>query len=61
MSLIIGEGKGMKISNLKIKNIKCFKEADISFENENGDIKNWSLVVGNIGVLQAQSLFQKIL
>ncbi len=39
----------MKISNLKIKNIKCFKEVDISFENENGDIKHWSLIVGNNG------------
>lgn len=39
----------MKISHLKIKNIRCFKEADISFETENGEIINWSLVVGNNG------------
>ncbi len=39
----------MKISNLKIKNIKCFKEVNIPFENEAGNIKNWSLIVGNNG------------
>ncbi len=38
----------MKISNLKIKNIKCFKEIEIPFE-DNGEIKKWSLVVGNNG------------
>ena len=38
----------MKVLNLKIKNIKCFKEVEISFE-ENGLIKNWSLIVGNNG------------
>ncbi|MCY4232444.1 MAG: AAA family ATPase [Bacteroidetes bacterium] len=39
----------MKISRLKLKNIKCFKDIDISFEDESGEIKNWSLFVGNNG------------
>ncbi|MCY4223647.1 MAG: AAA family ATPase [Bacteroidetes bacterium] len=39
----------MKISRLKLKNIKCFKDIDISFEDESGDIKNWSLFVGDNG------------
>ncbi len=39
----------MKISKLKIKNIKCFKEIEIPFENDNNDIKNWSLIVGDNG------------
>ena len=38
----------MKVLNLKIKNIKCFKEIEIPFE-DNGEIKNWSLIVGNNG------------
>ena len=38
----------MKVLNLKIKNIKCFKEIEIPFE-DNGQIKNWSLIVGNNG------------
>ena len=39
----------MKISKLKIKNIKCFEEIEIPFENDNNDIKNWSLIVGDNG------------
>ena len=40
----------MKVLNLKIKNIKCFKEINISFEDEDsGQIRNWSLIVGNNG------------
>ena len=38
----------MKVLNLKIKNIKCFKEIEIPFE-DNGQIRNWSLIVGNNG------------
>lgn len=38
----------MKVLNLKIKNIKCFKEIEVPFE-DNGQIKNWSLIVGNNG------------
>ena len=38
----------MKITNLKLKNIKCFKKIELSFEGENG-LKNWSLVVGDNG------------
>ena len=38
----------MKVLNLKLKNIKCFKEIEIPFE-DNGEIKSWSLVVGNNG------------
>ena len=39
----------MKISKLKIKNIKCFEEIEIPFENDNNDITNWSLIVGDNG------------
>lgn len=39
----------MKISKLRLKNIKCFKDTEISFENEKGDVKNWSLFVGDNG------------
>ena len=39
----------MKISKLKIKNIKCFEEIEIPFENENNEITNWSLIVGDNG------------
>ena len=38
----------MKIANLQLKNIKCFKEAELSFKGEKGQ-KNWSLIVGNNG------------
>ena len=38
----------MKISKLKLENIKCFKKVDIPFE-ENDNIKNWSLLVGDNG------------
>ena len=39
----------MKVTNLKLKNIKCFKEADIPFENDKGQVKNWSLIIGDNG------------
>ena len=39
----------MKITNLKLKNIKSFKTADIPFENDKGQIKNWSVIAGNNG------------
>ena len=39
----------MKITNLKLKNIKCFKEANIPFENDKGQVKNWSLIIGDNG------------
>lgn len=40
----------MKISKLKLKNIKCFKDIEISFEDDDGNIKNWSLFAGDNGV-----------
>ncbi len=39
----------MKISKLRLKNIKCFKDIEISFEDDEGNIKNWSLFVGDNG------------
>jgi len=39
----------MKISKLRLKNIKCFEDIEISFEDEEGGIKNWSLFVGDNG------------
>jgi len=39
----------MKISKLRIQNIKCFKDIKISFEDKEGGIKNWSLFVGDNG------------
>ena len=38
----------MKVLKLKIKNIKCFQDIEVPFE-DNGQIKNWSLIVGNNG------------
>ena len=39
----------MKITHLNLKNIKCFKEADIPFEDGKGQVKNWSLIAGDNG------------
>ena len=39
----------MKISKLRLKNIKCFKDTEISFEDEKGGVKDWSLFVGDNG------------
>jgi len=39
----------MRISKLKLTNIKCFKDIEISFEDDEGSIKNWSLFVGDNG------------
>ena len=39
----------MKISKLRLKNIKCFEDTEISFENEKGGVKSWSLFVGDNG------------
>ena len=39
----------MKILKLRLKNIKCFEDTEISFENERGGVKNWSLFVGDNG------------
>ncbi len=39
----------MKISKLRLKNIKCFRDIEISFENDGGNVKNWSLIVGDNG------------
>ena len=37
----------MKISKLRLENIKCFKEVEIPFEDENGNIKDWTLIIGD--------------
>ena len=39
----------MKVSELRLKNIKCFKDIKIPFEDEKGNSKNCSLIVGNNG------------
>ena len=39
----------MKISKLRLKNIKCFQDVELSFEENEGDIKDWSLIVGDNG------------
>ena len=40
----------MKISGLYLKNIKCFREIDISFKNgDTHQVKNWTLIAGNNG------------
>ena len=39
----------MKVSELRLKNIKCFKDIKIPFEDERGNSKNCSLIVGNNG------------
>ena len=39
----------MKILKLRLKNIKCFKDIELSFEDGRGDVKNWSLIVGDNG------------
>ena len=39
----------MKISKLRLENIKCFENIELSFEDNEGDVKNWSLIVGDNG------------
>ena len=39
----------MKISKLRLKNIKCFEDIELSFEDGRGGVKNWSLIVGDNG------------
>ena len=39
----------MKISKLRLENIKCFQDVELSFEENEGDIKDWSLIVGDNG------------
>ena len=39
----------MKILKLRLENIKCFKEIEISFENDEGGARNWVLFVGDNG------------
>ena len=39
----------MKISKLRLKNIKCFEDIELSFERGRGGVKNWSLIVGDNG------------
>ena len=39
----------MKISKLRLKNIKCFEDIELSFEDGGGGVKNWSLIVGDNG------------
>ena len=39
----------MKISKLRLENIRCFKDIEISFEDKKGDVKNWSFIVGDNG------------
>lgn len=39
----------MKILKLKLKNIKCFEDIELSFEDGRGGVKNWSLIVGDNG------------
>lgn len=39
----------MKISKLKLRNIKCFKDIELSFEDNEGGVKSWSLIVGDNG------------
>ena len=38
----------MKISKLRLKNIKCFEDIELSFE-DGGGVKDWSLIVGDNG------------
>ena len=39
----------MKISKLRLENIKCFEDIELSFEDNEEDVKNWSLIVGDNG------------
>lgn len=39
----------MKILKLRLENIKCFEEIEISFEGRKGDSRNWVLFVGDNG------------
>ena len=39
----------MKISKLRLKNIKCFEDIELSFEDGGGGVKDWSLIVGDNG------------
>ena len=39
----------MKILKMRLENIKCFEEIEISFEGRKGDPRNWVLFVGDNG------------
>ena len=39
----------MKISKLRLKNIKCFEDIKLSFEDGGSGVKDWSLIVGDNG------------
>ena len=39
----------MKISKLRLENIRCFRDIELSFEDGSGGVKNWSLIVGDNG------------
>ena len=39
----------MKVSKLRLENIKCFEDVELSFEDNEEDVKNWSLIVGDNG------------
>ncbi len=39
----------MKISKLRLENIRCFKNIELSFEDNEGSVKDWSLIVGDNG------------
>ena len=39
----------MKILKLRLENIKCFEEIEISFENDEGGARDWVLFVGDNG------------
>ncbi len=39
----------VKICKVKLQNIRCFKEAELSFEDDKQNSKNWTLLIGNNG------------
>lgn len=39
----------MKVSRLRLENIKCFEDIELSFEDNEENVKDWSLIVGDNG------------
>ena len=40
----------MFLKSIHLKNVKCFSDIDLSFEDENGDIRKWTLLLAENGM-----------
>ena len=40
----------MFLKSIHLNNVKCFSDIDLSFEDENGDIRKWTLLLAENGM-----------